>query len=79
MTAPTKAQQMAKRIAGETVLRVEGTVRENMEAAALAAIIETQEACARIAEEYQKGRGGNPYFNTAGINIAAAIREGPDQ
>jgi len=84
MTAPTKAQiERAERIAreivepGTTVLH--GAIYMAARDAALAAIIETQEADARIAERKfaDAGWSGN-YFN-AGLKIAAAIREGADQ
>lgn len=51
MEANEAMKAMAKRIAWEAVLVVHATTRKNMEAAALAAIIETQEACARLADE----------------------------
>jgi hypothetical protein len=50
MEATPEMIAMAKRIAWETVLRVEGTTRENMQVAALAAIIETTELAAKLAE-----------------------------
>lgn len=81
MTKPTKAQIERTRAIADRVVPKGSTMSKWLTAydAALAAIIETQEADARIAERKfaDAGWSGN-YFN-AGLKIAAAIREGADQ
>lgn len=71
-TTTAGAVEMARRIAWETVLRVEGTTRENMERAAFAAIIETSEAAAKLADVIADVGTNDP--RGAGWEIAAAFR-----
>lgn len=81
MTTPTKAQIERTRAIADRVVPKGSTMSKWLTAydAALAAIIETQEADARIAERKfaDAGWSGN-YFN-AGLKIATAIREGAHQ
>lgn len=57
----------------DTVKRV---VHDGLKAAALAAIIETQERDAVLAESKFADKGWNPQYRNASLSIATAIRSG---
>ena len=74
---PTEDQiARARRIALETIPHKNYARRGIAYSAALAAIMETQEACAKVAETFGETKGAHGPALVTRRNIAAAIRAG---